>query len=276
MTVRRKFEGSTAFRRWFKNSKVVDSAGRPQAVYHGTGASFSVFRRGNKSSYYGLGGIYFTGSRRSAEHFAGQFLSGGRVIKAYLSLQNPYYDDGSKEVSVPELESLGYDGIVVEAQFLEDEDETMFVAFYPEQIRVAEDTPARKNAEADWFDTDYPRMMSTLKVHVDALMNPEDARLAVVAGKAAIIEYQRKSLPRDEWLVLSAKALRSNILHGGKIAKILRTHGGLDLQEVQAAIGAYLRHHETDYDSLYDEPGMFKELARSSIQAQLPSTPRPY
>lgn len=119
-------------------------------------------------------------------------------------------------------------------------------------------------------------MKAALKARVDALVDREDVKFAVIAGEAAIVDRQSNSLPRDEWLVLAAKALRSNALHGGFVTKALRAHGGLELRDVQIAIGAYIRHHETDYDSLYEDPGMFKELARESIRNQLRSPPRPF
>jgi len=128
----------------------------------------------------------------------------------------------------------------------------------------------------DWWDNGYPRVTAALKARVDGLLNREDARFAMVAGEAAIMDRQGDSLPRDEWLILAAKALRSNALHGGQIARTLRTHGGLELRDVQTAIGAYIRHHETDYDSLYDDPGMFKELARDAIRTQLRAVPKPF
>jgi len=35
--------GTSAFKAWFKDSKVVDAEGKPRVMYHGTGNSFSVF-----------------------------------------------------------------------------------------------------------------------------------------------------------------------------------------------------------------------------------------
>jgi hypothetical protein len=83
-----------AFRKWFGDSKVVDEAGKPLVVYHGTsktegGAAFTMFD--TYASNYGLMGMggYFT---ESAE-IAGQYAYKGRgdspsVYPVYLSIKN--------------------------------------------------------------------------------------------------------------------------------------------------------------------------------------------
>ena len=55
------------FKEWFGDSKVVDSAGKPLVVYHGTTADFTSFQRGAVSIFrYGdgqdSGGIFFSSS----------------------------------------------------------------------------------------------------------------------------------------------------------------------------------------------------------------------
>jgi hypothetical protein len=85
-----------AFKRWFKDSKVVDENGEPLVVYHGTNSDFEAFSRVDGGNAYGPG-FYFTASREEAEGYANG--TGGarirpdgdgkpRVIEAYLSAQN--------------------------------------------------------------------------------------------------------------------------------------------------------------------------------------------
>ena len=84
-----------AFRRWFGDSQVVDSSGRPLVVYHGTNKDFSFFdpsmvasQTGNATSYLGH---FFSESPKEAGRYAMDFsgLKGGVVMPVYLSLQNP-------------------------------------------------------------------------------------------------------------------------------------------------------------------------------------------
>jgi len=82
-----------AFKRWFKDSRVVDKDGNPLVMYHATktpeeGADlFSVF---NKSDDGKLGqGIYTTAVEKYAESFAPD----GVVMPLWISIQNPLYLD---------------------------------------------------------------------------------------------------------------------------------------------------------------------------------------
>lgn len=144
---------SDAFRRWFGNSKVVDAAGQPLVVYHGTTASFSKFE---KSVAGELGaGFYFTPDSGSAEAwgrrstwgmtddgYMGYTNDGLNVMPVYVSIQNPA---GTKDVAAvkralgadwtpsavtAELRERGFDGVW-------SKDDGEIVAFYPEQIKSA-------------------------------------------------------------------------------------------------------------------------------------------
>ncbi len=89
---------SDEFKKWFGNSKVVDTDGNPLVVYHGTTESFDTFDKGFISSYsqneYGKG-FYFTPSRSAADLYTGKRWateqSGANIVPVFLSLQNPKY-----------------------------------------------------------------------------------------------------------------------------------------------------------------------------------------
>jgi hypothetical protein len=131
---------TSAFKRWFDGSSIVNDDGSPRVVYHGTRADFSEFRPGNGS--YGTG-IYMTPSREfaGATYGAGE---GGLVMPLYASVKSPYVvEASSKERSIlndlspkemtDKLKRLGFDGVVVE---LNGEVQTV-VAFDPEQVKSA-------------------------------------------------------------------------------------------------------------------------------------------
>ena len=74
---------SPEFLAWFGDSQIVDAAGRPRVMYHGTKVPFSVFAPGTHGSC-------FTANLREADRFSG--LS-GRLIKVYLRVANPFVTD---------------------------------------------------------------------------------------------------------------------------------------------------------------------------------------
>ena len=153
------------FKAWFGDSKVVDANGKPRVMYHGTTASFTVFR---PSDAPGWGkGIYLSdNAEQVADEFAGP---DGVVMPVYVSLQNPYVDKGQGFTDIvdrvkatkawreyqerhPEshlhdvlsesggfvntvLRELGYDGVIAENSNSIDGLEV--VAFRPEQVKSA-------------------------------------------------------------------------------------------------------------------------------------------
>lgn len=92
------------FKTWFGKSKVVDEAGEPLVVYHGTNAKFEAFdfkHTGDFGNYLGKG-AYFTTDLATAERWSrlrdfDMGMSGGKldperniVLKSYLSVNNPF------------------------------------------------------------------------------------------------------------------------------------------------------------------------------------------
>ena len=176
-----------AFRRWFGDSKVVDAAGEPLVVYHGTNKSFDVFNTRSKSvnsTTFGdvetkRSGIFVSDNPEFAREF------GSRLLPLYARIENlaevnrdtaldfaetidafaerdlwllaknisrswMLFDGELGPRFIAYLQELGYDG----ATFIEDvpkgddvgEDEQeyvegrTYVAFYPEQIKLADGT----------------------------------------------------------------------------------------------------------------------------------------
>jgi hypothetical protein len=87
-----------AFKAWFGQSKVVDAAGRPLVVYHGTpDGDFDAFElTGQRDSGWLGRAIYFTRSRDLAKSFTGRHGGsepGGRkrIFEVYLKVENPLH-----------------------------------------------------------------------------------------------------------------------------------------------------------------------------------------
>ena len=114
---------SEAFKAWFGDSKVVNNAGRPLEVFHGTNEDFESF------GVMREGGFFFTDNPDTASDFAafrelndpiGGEDKGGRVMPVYLSLQNPleFDADGQHLVEfedelIARARDAGHDGVIV-------------------------------------------------------------------------------------------------------------------------------------------------------------------
>jgi len=89
-----KLTDTPEFRSWFGNSKVVDAAGNPLVVYHGTADLFTKFDfdHPNRKDVGWLGtGIYLTTHREVARSYS--LLKVGNhpnVMELYARLENPY------------------------------------------------------------------------------------------------------------------------------------------------------------------------------------------
>jgi hypothetical protein len=151
---------SAAFKKWFKNSKVVDKNGQPLVVYHGTKqgdfSSFDKSKIGAQTDYgYRGKGFYFTPQQELAAMYSRDWQKfkqvpneNGRVMPVYLSVQNPYIiksKDAHNILSKFESESFtrklqeqGYDGVFVEMDDLVksyDGELQEIIVFEPTQIK---------------------------------------------------------------------------------------------------------------------------------------------
>jgi SPP1 gp7 family putative phage head morphogenesis protein len=129
---------SPEFKRWFGDSKVVDAAGKPLVVYHGTSATFDEFNVGE-------GGSYFSPDAELASDYA--LKNPGRIgshVKAvYLSIKNPASREdalSARDAAVAsgrsvkgELLRRGFDGLVYDHSGTN----RVYVAFQATQIKSA-------------------------------------------------------------------------------------------------------------------------------------------
>lgn len=154
---------NAAFRRWFGRSVVRHADGRPLVVYHGTssGDDFYVFHPGEG------GGIFFTDDPDEARHFAEEVhrsFGKPRVVAAYLSIQNPYIwnvtreDHNHPDLFLNDERSLeaqmcrrarrrGHDGMVIRG--LESEEDVQYVVFSPTQIKSVDNVGTWSREDPD-------------------------------------------------------------------------------------------------------------------------------
>ena len=240
-----------AFRKWFKDSKVVDESGAPLVVYHGTSwAGFSEFATKQKrvgakrgSAWLGDLGSWFaaptlTDSGSGAQDLASEFAmmrgrNSGAVYPVYLSISTPAeyatYEELAEDVkragSASRLRSglvkAGHDGVVVRYSETDTGDlRDDWVAFDPKQIKSAIGNNGQYADVAD-ITKSAPRwggFYSELAKQVDAL--PTNSSVAT-GWKQAIKSLTQKGVKVDEiewsgvneWLDLQpAKVTKQQVL----------------------------------------------------------------
>lgn len=204
---------SQQFKRWFgdwqndpeKASKVVDADGAPLVMYHGTKAEngdFTVFDYSKAVKKGGLGlkalgkGNYFT-----SKPLDGSERFGSRVIKAYLSIKNPFVYDASNgdAVSLAEqvakktgaetkglsydalqdkMRELGYDGVI---EYRRDGSVSIAVTFDSTQIKSATDNIGTYDGNEP--DIRYSKRSGDERYTYDALVSKPDMTVTQLEGK---------------------------------------------------------------------------------------------
>ena len=146
---------SEEFKRWFKNSKVINRDGSPMVVYHGTqgfrGDQFSSdAERKNRSG--NVSGFYFSSNKDRASGYTedwrtGETPEGAAVMPGYMSLQNPFIMGRSRPNA------------------------KMAEAYKAELIK----RNSHLSEKSSWFDAKVGEMMSSGKPSSSALNGDGDA-----------------------------------------------------------------------------------------------------
>lgn len=203
---------SPFFAEWFGKSKVVDDAGQPLPVYHGTAEAFDAFAKEQLTSSTGHMsaelGFFFTSKKKDAEAYAAKAAQGvpadERVIDAYLSIQNPKtlglaellaIDSQEQALALKtKLQAEGFDGIHLASM-------GWWAAFEPSQVK--------STANRGTFDPRDARMLFSKAAPadiVDDITSVMDASVhegIVARARAALADMVPKKLKdqlRPTWL----------------------------------------------------------------------------
>jgi len=145
------------FKKWFGDSKVVDSEGKPLIVYHGTNSDFKEFdiNKSGESTDTGMWGrgFYFSDNSEYASQYAKK--EKGNVKPVFISIKNPFIiksKDDIPDIKIPNetiedmknadknyskmfteyVKNKGHDGVIVDMR-----GEKEIIAFSPNQIKSA-------------------------------------------------------------------------------------------------------------------------------------------
>ena len=183
------------FKRWFKDSKVVDDEDRPLVVYHGTADSWTVPNLSklgtSTNAHFSTLGFFFTPSRDSADFYrqwaVGMGEEGGDVMEVYMALQNPRELTYAEASALPskaaatalreQAQSEGYDGFVLVDEAGVGEQPKEYIAFEPTQIKSA--TGNRGTFDPESPDIRFSVSAREFERGVNPLPAPEGAEVRV-------------------------------------------------------------------------------------------------
>lgn len=207
------------FRAWFGDSKVVDEAGRPMVLYHGTQSpgfdSFSLAARVESNPRSEAQGYYFTSdptvaSKYSDGSYGGRTDGAPAVVPVYVSLKNPKVIEANtgahtyvtpKEIKA--LEAQGYDGIIYRDKDARMNDE--YIAFRPEQIKSAIGNSGRFDPNSASLTDPAPAPAAQparpLSTTIDALSQSTDPAVRNIADGLRMaqkdIDRLQAAIPKD-------------------------------------------------------------------------------
>lgn len=97
------------FANWFGDSKVVDEAGKPRVVYHGTNDKFTKvnFKKGAQGLFW------FTSDRASIESGDAGAQGSKNIMELFAKIENPAGWKEYDKYGVDELQRMGYDGVIL-------------------------------------------------------------------------------------------------------------------------------------------------------------------
>lgn len=173
---------SLMFKKWFGDSKVVDSNGNPLKVYHGTTKDFSKFSDETKGSRTNHNkedvGYHFTNDPSYADVYASTSTMKGymtyvemfpneaddvkhnirtsNIMPVYLRIEKPYYIPNAKidKSVIDEALENGCDGIIGKLGDTTKE----YVVFSPNQIKSAVGNKGNYNIDSDDINESKPNM----------------------------------------------------------------------------------------------------------------------
>lgn len=203
------------FDNWFKDSKVVDSEGKPLVVYHGTKSDITAFdpKKAGASDAGLVGrGFYFTYNPEEASGYAlnEQYGRGDapNVIPAHVSLQNPLIikqgilPDGRNITDLHKMgissrvgsaiqddaKAVGHDGVIFTDR---DGNVRHAVAFDPTQVKSVNN--------AGTFSSTDPNILSATSDKSTAAVIAGSHEPFYSAASRAVDALPMKQAPAEQW-----------------------------------------------------------------------------
>ncbi len=233
---------SPEFKAWFGDSKVVDDAGQPVVVYHGTSADFEQFELDAKTAdnvkpIDSREGLFFASSAEQANLYAGT-SEGANIKPVYLSLQNPIVIDRPSDVGhiaamLKAGKKNGRDGAIIKYH-----DGDHYVIFEPTQAKSS-------SGNRGTFDPNEPNIT----------FSEQFAEVVSTLG--------------DDIIEAGAAAARSGTAElSAAIAERIAKAKDLDDPQLMADIAELIRLHEEEFQATLADSLIAAEVAGNVEAAQ--------
>lgn len=293
------------FKNWFGQSKVVDEAGAPLRVYHGTDAEIATSFAPSARGTFGPG-AYFTAVKKEAEVY------GENVVEAYVALENPWVvaadyesdsaieedfdspsvdavlalpngrdlldaaknNDGMYGVALQaQLKRMGHDGIV--ATYPDGSKE--IVAFDPTQIKSATGNsgafdPANPDINEQVANPILPTKQTIDAVVPDAVeLSPLPGIEKGLTGPIPIVVKAAKAYANAVGLPLRRQRDYVRV-DTGRAARIAQAYTDMEHQPADPAVQAAYRAMADETTAQYQ----FVKATGLKIETIMPGQPDPY
>lgn len=182
------------FREWFSGSKVIDNAGKPIIVYHGSDVRIKRFDSNKTQDSL----FWFTSDIKSIHRGESGAVSNKYIIPVYLKITNPAGWDEYDKYTIDQLISLGFDGLKL--------DDT-YVAFHANQIKLATQIKEPK------------------KLHIETL---KDGTLQIKTKEGYLVASKEKELDDEgeetnrEYLLINKVEVKPKYRGKGVARKLLQ------------------------------------------------------
>ena len=189
---------------YFKDSKVRDKDGNLLVVYHGTEATFNIYKSNSGYEEY-----FFTDNYDAAVDY------GSKVKKQYLNITNPYIVDFKgrydKEIfdAIDYAKENGFDGVIALNTFDGANTHNQYVAFSKNQIKNTDNKSPTKNPDIRYSkQRSYePGKESEFEEALKSKYGSTSTDLSKYK-KAKSSKASEKTFSQDEMLALSMKLLK--------------------------------------------------------------------
>lgn len=244
---------TSEFKQWFGESKVVDDAGQPMRVYHGTASEMDAFDVEGLSGVnfkQGEGFVFFTDKPdaypSSASDYAKQAAGnrqGANIIPAFVKLEKPltinadgYYNavaafDKQVEKIREQVKTGDYDGVIV--RYSDGSGDQLIAVTRPEQIKSA-------IGNSGSFDSNSTSLTDAYAA-AERQASPESEITADVrASQSANEQLAEIKIGTDE-IAVQERLLADELIDLNDVARI----AGIDLKEELAEFDEALELAET-------------------------------
>jgi hypothetical protein len=195
-----------AFRDWFGDSKVVDGAGQPLRVFHGTGGDFNAFSRDRAGATTGAAnagmGFFFTDRPEVAGNYARMAGDAQNILPVYLSLKNPLRLEAKNMMEADRMLQSGlqekHDGAIIQVAMRDGGTQTVYMARESGQAKSA--IGNRGTFDAGNPDIRYRTARAPVESSMGQMTAVQERVWKKVAGVARVPTLQER-----------AKALTQNI-----------------------------------------------------------------